>query len=217
MSEHDDERDDETEAADDEAGDETAGDDEQPDETPADEPVNEPDSLAQMEEIGKKLDGVQKYVARKMGEILGEHAADFEVCDLCSYWNTPGWRHTGQLPAELIDQLLHVLNQRAPADLLTDEYSRACTKCNGEGIVLTGSKVPGQDRLPCVDCKGLGWQPVGPERGGALLARANGPATPYGTLSTDDVGMRPAIPEEAPEVQALRAQGYLVVPPAPVA
>jgi hypothetical protein len=187
--------------------------DAEPDVAPVPAPDTEPESQALMEEIGKKLDGVQRYVARKMSEILGEHANDFEVCDLCSYWNTPGWRHTGQLPAELIDQLLHVLGQRSPTDLREDRYSEACDRCNGEGVVLTGSKVPGQDRLSCVDCNGMGWVPVGTERTGRVLSLANGPTAQALGEASADVAMQPAPPTDTPEIRSLRDQGYVVIPP----
>ena len=37
-----------------------------------------------------------------------------------------------------------------------DDASR-CPKCDGRGKVKTGSQVPNQERLKCLECDGCGW------------------------------------------------------------
>jgi hypothetical protein len=49
-----------------------------------------------------------------------------------------------------------------PLELLQGEDARPCEKCNAYGVVVTGSKHPGQETKPCTRCGGRGWyeQPV---------------------------------------------------------
>lgn len=180
---------------------------------PPQEPEQEPDSQAVMEEIGKKLDALTKTVATRISSILGDAALDFEVCDLCSYWNTPGWRHSGHLPEDLRAQMAYLIGQRAPSDLKPDPHSKPCDTCDGEGFVDTRSKVSGQEALPCVECNGMGWLPTDEARRRALLPLANGPAQPSGFPSPADQAMHPEPVAEPPSVAELRQQGYLVVAP----
>ena len=42
-----------------------------------------------MERMGKSLDALQRHVAKRVTEILGDDAAESEECELCNYWNTP--------------------------------------------------------------------------------------------------------------------------------
>jgi hypothetical protein len=187
----------------------------EPETTPDNEPEadNEPESSAVMEEIGKKLDALTKTVATRISTILGENANDFEVCDLCSYWNTPGWRMKGQLPADLTAELLHVLNQHAPSDYIADTHSTVCSKCNGLGAVLSGSKAQGQELLPCIECQSRGWVPTDDARQAGVLARANGAATTGSPGGPDDGAMSPTFDADTPEIRALKAQGFVVIPP----
>ena len=205
------------ETGDTEDGDETeTGDaDEQDEIDPADDPgpVPEPESEAVMEEIGKKLDALTKTVATRISTILGEHALDFEVCDLCSYWNTPGWRKSGQLPEELQEQLAHVIGQHAQSEYVPDSHSAMCAKCNGLGSVLSGSKAMGQQLLPCFECEARGWMPTDDARTKGLGSRLNGPVSTGGDGSVEDHAMQPTVTADTPEIRALKAQGYVVIPP----
>ena len=187
----------------------------EPPQQPEEQPEEQPDSQALMEEIGKKLDALQKTVATRISTILGEHANDFEVCDLCSYWNTPGWRMKGHLPEELRISLAHVIGQRLPGHLQEDKHSRACPDCGGEGAVKTGSNVPGQDTLPCVECEGMGWMPTDDARRRGRLPLANGATAQALGVAPQDLAMSPTPQEEPPEAVALRQMGYVVVPPIP--
>jgi len=180
---------------------------------PLQEPEPEPESQAVMEEIGKKLDALNKTVATRISSILGDQATDFEVCDLCSYWNTPGWRHSGHLPEDLRDQLAYLIGQRPHSELKHDQHSAVCSYCDGEGVVDTGSKVPGQTALPCVECEGMGWTPTDDARRRGRMSLPNGPTAQALGVTPAEAAMNPAPVEEPPEVAALRQQGYLVVAP----
>jgi len=180
---------------------------------PDDAPALAEDSAARIEEVGKKLDLLGKHVAKRMSEILGEDAQLFEQCEGCYYWNVPGWRMKGPAPQEVADHLRVWLGDHAEADYLKDNYSRVCDACNGLGLTLTGSKVPGQDKLICIPCNGNGWIAVGDERNPYALRATNGATfdTPqHGALSP--VAPLPGEPEP-PEVAALKARGYMVIAP----
>ena len=179
---------------------------------PEPEPV---ETQALLEERGKRFEKLSQHVAKRTGEILGEDATIVQECPLCTYWGMPGWIPTVDPPQDLQAHLMHYMGQRAASDFQRDQYSAACSKCNGLGEVLTGSHVFGQERLPCFDCKGMGWIAVGDERRSGVLALANGVAAPSAPLAPADAAMSPAPLDEPPEVAALRSQGYLVVAPLP--
>jgi hypothetical protein len=186
-----------------------------PDGEPEPEPEPEQDtgieSSAHIEAIGKKLDNLNKYVARKMGEILGDDAQLFELCEICTFSQTPGWRPSGPLPSEVVTAVMHALGRHATSDYKPDTHSKACDDCGGLGSVATGSQVPGQDKLPCVECKGLGWLATDAERGGFSGASLNGPqpATPAETA-----GPQPDPSEyDTLTVAEMKARGGVVIPP----
>lgn len=180
---------------------------------PVPEPDDEPETQAVIEEIGRKLDTLNKTVASRIATILGDNAQDFEVCDLCSYWNTPGWRHKGHLPEDLKAQMAYLIGQRADADFKPDTHSTTCGSCGGEGVVLTGSKVFGQDKLSCVECNGMGWLPTDDKRRSGMLSLANGPTAAALGVTPQDAAMQPVTVEDTAEIAALKAKGYVIVPP----
>lgn len=188
-------------------------DDGDPEPEPESESDTQPSTEAVSEEIGKKLDALQKHVAKKMGDILGEDVTMFEVCEVCSYTNTPGWRLSGPYPPDVETAVRHAMGQHAPAEYKTDGYSSVCTQCEGLGQTQSRSKVPGQDLLVCYGCKGRGWVPVGPERGGAPLVVQSGD-----TISNAENGEVYAVtavePElDSPEIAKLKADGYIIIQP----
>jgi hypothetical protein len=56
------------------------------------------------------------------------------------------------------DFIVTALGGEAPPDLLVAQDKTTCDACDGHGRTLTGSKVPGQDALPCGSCNGQGWK-----------------------------------------------------------
>ncbi len=171
------------------------------------------ESGAAMEKMGKSLDALQRHVARRIGEILGDDAGEWEECEICNYWNTPGWRHKGPLPSEVEDVVRVALGGHGLTEYLEDEYSRACEKCNGIGFVLTGSKAAGQETLQCLICKGMGWVAVGDER------RTGAFATPNGSQASQPAPLaqqQPAVaetPELAAARELLQGAGWMAFPP----
>lgn len=185
-----------------------------PEPEPEPEPGAEPpDSQAQIEKMAKSLDMLSKHVAKRVGEILGEDANEFEECELCTYWGTPGWRHKGALPEAVEDGLRVAMGDHALAEFKGDEFSRACEKCNGLGYVLTGSKVNGQESLPCLKCKGLGWVAVGNERASGVFVTPNGPAAGQPAPLVPAVPAAPESPEIIAARELLQHAGHMVIAP----
>lgn len=189
-----------------------------PDAPPEPEPEPEPDqesqeSQARIDEVGKKLEGLQKHVTKRLGEILGDDATEIVPCPCCTAFGMPGWVWPIAPPDDVKAELYHYLGSFAPTDYKKDSYSRECEKCGGLGETLTGSKVPNMGTITCYDCKGMGWVPVGDERAGNRapipnLPNGNGLDSAEGQLLTPAAEIT-----DTPEVAALKRQGYVVIPP----
>lgn len=184
----------------------------EPEPEPEAEP-QEPSSFARMEEIGRKLDGLQKHVAKRLGEILGDDVALFEECEVCSYSNTPGWRPRGPYPVEVANTVMAVLGRADEAEYKADEHSQTCAECGGYGQVASGSKVQGQDLLPCVRCDSRGWTPTDEKRQSPWQLAANGAAPPPSPVADLAPAAPELSPEDAAEVAALKEKGYTVIAP----
>jgi hypothetical protein len=193
--------------------DEDGDEDGDPDE---DEPTEAPQPTATdpgFEQIGKKLELLSKHVTKRIGEILGDSAAQLVSCELCSAGGIPGWRWDETPPEAIVQNVLRALGHTAASDYRQDEYSETCVKCGGLGMVASGSRVTSQQTLACIACKGYGWTPVGTERRGGAPIMANGAQPP-----ADDAGPYAPPPgastePEPPEVSMLRDRGYFVVAP----
>jgi hypothetical protein len=189
--------------------------DAEPDADPSAPDSAEVESFARMEEIGKKLDGLQKHVAKRLGDILGEDVTMFEECEVCSYSNTPGWRPKGPYPEEVAANVRGVLGELAPSEYLPDPYTNTCNTCNGRGLTRSGSSVANMELVTCIPCGGKGWIPNGPERdsGRAILAVLNGDA---GSAAVPEPPAYVASSEPMPaEAEVLQRRGYIVIPPTP--
>jgi len=182
-------------------------------ETPDEEP-QEPATDADAEAKGKEWDRVAKYLAKNVGDIEGDEAIYKVECPCCRSQGTPGYIDP-RLAAdpEIVGPVLTWFGMRADSDYAKDNYSRECDECHGLGETLSGSKVPGRDKLVCFACKGNGWVAVGDERGAGLGQFTNG-ITSSGTSSSGNVAasFMPTGTETA-EVAALREKGYIVMPP----
>jgi hypothetical protein len=190
--------------------------DDEPDEAEQEPEPEQDDALdteAQAAEIGKKLDGLGKHVAKRMGDILGDDAALYAPCPACTPWQTPGWVPPVDPPPDVQAALLHYMGQNAPSDYQADTHSTVCPSCNGFGEVATGSKVFGQQNLTCVECAGNGWQPTDEKRAPKFGAASNGPAPTYPPPSAVASALPDLPVEEDPEVIRLRQLGYAVIPP----
>ena len=155
---------------------------------------------------------VRKYLAKNMDDLLGDAAVAYEECPFCNFYNTPGWLHASPCPPELLGTVYAWTNVRAPDEYKRDTAAHACDGCDGLGSVLTGSKVEGQDRLPCTVCNGRGWLAVGPERQGGNIVVPNGPAPLYPPAVDSSQPAVEASMNLSPEAEAAKRQGYIVIP-----
>lgn len=79
---------------------------------------------------------------------------------------------------------------------------KRCEACNGYGETMTGSLREGRAIMDCAVCSGYGYVPDAGESAATRPQESNGiTAAP------------PLVSAEPPEVAALRAAGYTVVPP----
>lgn len=175
------------------------------------EPEPEPEapsgfSEKAMERAVKKLEAEASRHANRVSEIMGEDANDLTPCPLCAP-NIPGFRWPFPPAADVVAAVKDAIGEPASPTYAKDSYSRECDLCHGLGSVATGSKVAGQGVVGCLKCKGKGWVAVGPERESGAVTVTNGAPLPvdYGATVPDA-----ALP---PEAEALKALGYIVVPP----
>lgn len=197
----------------------------EPEPEPTDEPTDEPTELgdeetrqqvraktaqtdAEVERINRTLDKEARRHAQRVVEIMGEDANVLEQCPLCLPL-IPGFRYPVPPMDAQLAAVKEAIGEPAVPPYPKDNYSRECSDCTGLGAVLTGSKVAGQGTARCITCAGRGWVPVGVERqSGALTAPIDGaPAVAY---TPPEIGA-----PDPPEVEALKALGYIVVAPIP--
>lgn len=159
--------------------------DPEPELEPEPEPDAEPSSQALLEALEKEHRRHQNAVAKA----LGIEPADMHECPTCE--------GVGFTP-EPID---------APAPLVQDPFTETCTRCAGNGEVLSGATARGLYTIPCNGCSGSGYV-TKQEQPAAGTDFGNGaPPTP--------AYVPPAIasPQDNAAVAALRAQGYTILDP----
>lgn len=193
--------------------DENAQDEDEPDAPPDEAPQAQGLTEDDVKRIEKSLDGLKKHVSRRLGEILGEMASGYVECEMCSTFDTPGWRPDIELPEEVAAAVRGVLGENALAELRDDPHSRTCPECAGLGQTLTGSKVPEWYAITCAKCQGRGWEATDATRQYGGVTVANG-ALPEGEIAHAGPPMSPTPENVPPEADALRARGFIVIPPA---
>jgi hypothetical protein len=172
-----------------------------------------PESSAELARRDKALDGLNKHVARRLTEILGDDATAYAPCEICTAFGTPGWRPGGDLPAEVKVVVSHALGVQTADDLEQARDTARCADCGGRGYVRTGSLVADFESAMCLACQGRGWVATD-ERRRVLIGQAPNGAEPQ-TLqpATHDYrDYNDAIPEP-PAAAELRAAGYVVMAP----
>jgi hypothetical protein len=193
---------------DDEAGEAAAESETVPEAAPED-----PGALAQMKAQDAYTDRARKYLAKNMGDVFGDAASEYTECPFCNYFGTPGWLHLEPCPPTLLGTLYEYAQVRAPDEYVADIYSRECDRCNGLGSCASGSKVAGQERLSCIECKGQGWIAVGDERRQPGLYVPNGPTAQHPVPATDARSELAGTGADPPEAEGLRQRGYIVIAP----
>jgi len=149
-----------------------AGEGEQVEGVPAEPQEGEQPSAAagavgekEIEKMFKRVETANAAYARKVGEILGEEAQVLEPCPRCAapflglIW-PPDMKPAS---AEVRDAVLVSVGEQPAQATMQTKYARRCDACDGNGVVLTGSRTNRDKAINCPECKGRGWMPVGDE------------------------------------------------------
>lgn len=173
-----------------------------------DPPQDEAPDAKEIEKAFKALGKVRELVARRVGDILGDDATQLIPCPTCQDL-APGFvwpPNVAPLSPEAEAGTLLLLGMQKPQDLQPHPNASLCDTCKGKGQVQTPSLVPGYDVVDCPACAATGrilTSNVVP------IGNPTAPAEPTPILTGPT-----AIPQTLPpEAEALRAQGYMVVPP----
>lgn len=151
-----------------------------PDEPAGDEPADEPSANVSMDKAVKQLQAEDERHAKRVAQIMGDDFALVHVCSGCQEF-AAGFTLTAP--------------NDAPPLVTSPDYQR-CEKCNGYGMVLTGSLAEHGQTQTCLNCNGQGFINTP-----APLPQAQAPAAvlnPNHSLADQ-----------------LRAQGYMVLDPPP--
>ena len=117
-------------------------------------------SERELEEVQKKLERSATTWRNRVSELLGEAAQMLVPCELCDP-NIPGfhWPSDVEQPRdETHAHLLDVLRNPAAPEYQQARHVRRCADCDGWGVVLSGSRMAGMERVTCPTCKGNGFQ-----------------------------------------------------------
>ena len=137
---------------------------EQEDSPPEPEPDVIEDAQAKFDERKaeagrKRIDRAVSSMVKTLNEVLADEAQFLQACPRCAD-DFPGliWDPTVKqvLPATRAAVMIS-MGEGAPVDLERARDAEQCPDCKGYGKVNTGSKVLGQDKLVCNNCKGRGW------------------------------------------------------------
>lgn len=122
----------------------------------------EPMTQARAESILASLERYRGTVAREVAKRAGPMFDDLVPCPLCSQ----GSPTLGYIFPELPEPensmrrayVEQALGGEPEAEYLDSPTKHKCDRCNGYGMLRTGSHVPNQDKLPCDGCDGNGWK-----------------------------------------------------------
>lgn len=180
----------------------------EPAETPETAPVPGTEGLSQkdLEKGMKALDREADRHRKRVQEIMG---ADFDMLAACPLCDPifPGFIMPTQALPERFPAVRAFIGDPEPRELKHDPHSDACPECDGWGVVATGSRVQGQDELPCLLCAGSGWRGERTRMTAPLELSSGQPAAASGpTPAAQPI----AEPDEAAR---LRSQGFVVIAP----
>ena len=161
-----------------------------------------------LEKRGQKIDAENVRHAKRLGEIMGDDAADLDMCPMCSddiagFIYAPG---KAPLSDEAIARVRMAIGMPVYDTLVQPPWAQACGDCQGQGKVKTGSVVPGKETTDCPTCGANGWINTRrrPEQNGSLT-------DPEGELITTGPTVFGLEPDE--RIASLREDGYTVIPP----
>jgi hypothetical protein len=157
-----------------------------------------------IEEGLKKLATSATTWRNRVFTIMGGDAQALIPCELCEPI-IPGFRWP-QVPDERRAAVMLAIGFEPAPDLEPDKHAHACPDCHGHGKVATGSKVQGQDALPCLTCGGNGWMG---ERRQMTTRPAVAPVAP--APSNGPQPEAPLDPDREAARAAAQAAGFMVI------
>ena len=111
--------------------------------------------------IDKAQKRAETYV-KNVIDVLGDASKELSACPRCGDF-LPGFILPHQLKPVTEEQRVAVkvsMGEQADPTFMQSERASVCTKCDGWGKVLTGSKVAAKSKVTCPECGGDGW--IGP-------------------------------------------------------
>lgn len=168
-------------------------------------------SEREAEALGKKIDAERKRHGKRVMELLGDDLGGHIPCPTCmdgidGFIISPEYAPLGQDQRERMMQILGLDDWgKIPAAA----WAEQCQTCQGFGKIKTGSHVLGREVTGCEDCGESGWINVRKQRGG------NGHVPEPELALTGPTVVQSNEPD--PRVNALRGEGYTVIPPMPMA
>jgi hypothetical protein len=169
------------------------------------------------QKLRERLDAEAERHRTRLAEILQEDVLSLVPCELCRA-DLAGWVETHvPLPDEVKQRVRIQIGDREPENWQEDPHSARCSACDGLGEVQTGSRVRGQEVMPCVDCGGKGWQPTDETRQGFRPAPVFTPPVPGVPEEGNGATVsHPALSsEDQAEIKRLQGKGIVVIVPQP--
>jgi hypothetical protein len=184
------------------------GEGDEPAEAPFDAPVQRtgPSSEKGIERVFDRLGKEAKRHRGRVADIMEDDATLLLACPLCDPL-IPGFiMPTPDVP-ERFPAVREFMGESPKRELRDAPDAHTCEGCEGFGNVASGSKVEGQIEVVCKRCNGKGWE--GPR------AEQPAPVVALPALATSPTGQQVATigEPEPPEVAAVKAMGYQVIPP----
>jgi hypothetical protein len=199
-----------------------------PDDEPEPEPdePDEPEALAdyapgvaearllserEAEALGKKLDAERKRHGKRVMELLGNDLGGHIPCPTCmdgidGFIVSPEF---APLDPEQRDRMMQILGLDDWEQIPSATWAAQCETCKGFGKIKTGSHVTGREVTGCEDCGESGWRNL------RVPVQANGNTDEVTSAVTGPTVAQSLEPD--PRVQALRSEGYMVIPRVEVA
>jgi hypothetical protein len=113
------------------------------------------------EKIRKAAEGDwERFKARTVARWKGE-GANLLDCPLCldGHKGLVDVRDAGQYPKAIVDNVMSFLGLAREQDYKQSQSHNACSFCDANGKVATGSHVPEFTTVTCPECKGYGYTP----------------------------------------------------------
>ena len=120
-------------------------------------------SEAEIEKQYKQLESEQKRHTNAVSKIMGDAAIDLIVCPLCEP-ELQGFLRMESLDHprdEIHEAMIGVLKKPQQVEYQLAPHAVTCVSCDGLGQVLSGSRVPGKERIVCPTCSGNGYNQSG--------------------------------------------------------